>query len=114
MTGSLNLPYGASLSSYTDQRGSFQRRKNYDPIKAVEMEKQNRMLQQKKPVTSPYRQQQQLQTSASQSSMCSAENERRMSYDYDSMSDSSFSIPVQSLKANINNKQVGFLGFRSI
>jgi len=115
MTGSLNLPYGASLSSvsvnpYTDQRGSFQRRKNYDPIKAVEMEKQNKQLQQNRSVTNQNKQAtgtySRIQTSDSHHSICSTENERCQSYDYDPMFDSSYSIPVQNLKANINNKNV--------
>lgn len=115
MTGSLNLPSGSSLpGSYSDQKGSFQRRKNYDPAKAVEQDRQNRLLKkQSQQNTNAYKPQRtasssnhHLQPSASQNSIQSSH------LDYDSMSDSSFSIPVQSLKANIGNKQVTFLIFR--
>ena len=103
MTGSLNLPSGSALpgSAHSDQKASYQRRKNYDPIKAVEMEKQNKLMRKQ---STP------LQTSNSRNSIYSTENEsHRSNIDYDSMSDSSsFSIPLQSLKASMSNKQVGF------
>jgi hypothetical protein len=110
MTSSLNLPSGSTLpNGYSEQRASFQRRKNYDPIKAVESEKQKRLLKLQQ-ASSHFQNQGNMHSSSSKNSIVS-ENEcfrsNRLDCD-DSMSDSSqsFSIPLQSLKANVSNKQV--------
>lgn len=115
MTSSLNLPSGSALPSSAEPRGSFQRRKNYDPIKAVEQEKQKKLQMKQEAANNNNNSQKltnsvcNLQQSLSKNSIYSTENDSYQSnnLDYDSMSDSSqsFSIPVQSLKANISDKQ---------
>lgn len=45
MTGSLNLPSGMHLPSSPTSNDSFQRRKMYDPMRAVEIEKLRRQQQ---------------------------------------------------------------------
>lgn len=119
MTSSLNLPSGSALPGSSEPRGSFQRRKNYDPIKAVEQEKQKKLRAKQEATNNTQKltnSVSNLQQSLSKNSIYSTENDSYQSnnLDYDSMSDSSqsFSIPVQNLKANISDKQVSFLMYK--
>ena len=99
MTSSLNLPSGGVLPG-EQPRASFQRRKNYDAVKAVEMDRQRRLLKQSTSLM--------MQQSVSRNSVASTENDNSNHMDDDSMSDSSqsFTVPMQNLKANVSNKQV--------
>ena len=92
MTNSLNLPSGSALPG----DASFQRRKNYDPVKAVEQEKLRRIQQQQ-------HQQQQLNLIQSQ---YGGETSNETSFVNEDLSLNGEGIPAQALAANVGNKQV--------
>ena len=105
MTSSLTLPSGSTIDS-------FQRRKNYNPSKAVENERLKKQslngkmnMPDKKSISKNSIESNEDDYSNNHSNNFNTTN----SYgDEDSTSDSSvsFSLPVQSLTANINNKKV--------
>jgi hypothetical protein len=92
MSTSLNLSHGAQLPG----SDSFQRRKNYNPLKAVEQEK--------------LRKQQQQQHQPNHGSMDKS-NKLVMNEHSSEFDSNAFALSVQSLTANISNKQVSYLFF---
>ncbi len=111
MTNSLTLSNGSQLSNgHNEQRASFQRRKNYDPMKAVEIDKQKRLLKQQQ--SSPLKNSFTSSQNSNRNSMISTENEsyRSNHQEEDSMSDSSqANFSLQALKqVNASNKQVNY------
>lgn len=91
MTTSLNLPNGSSLPN---NNLSFQRRKNYDPLKAVEQEKLKKA-------------QSRLKESSKINEINNLANESTVfDDDLSDISYNSFTIPTQRLAENISNKQV--------
>ncbi len=102
MTGSLNLPSGAALPG----SALYQRRKNYDPIRAVEIDRQKSLAGSKQTRSAH------LPSSASRNSIGSAAENERSNIEYDSMSEtSSFSMSMQHNSSSQynnsnNNKQV--------
>jgi trimeric autotransporter adhesin len=138
MTGSLSLPSGASLNNYTangvinnstnDSRDSFYRRKNYDPLRAVEQEKlrkqhQQHLLRNKKLNEQEQQSKQQLHQQQQMYNFSESVNQVEalnggLNYNFsleqqqqylledDSNDDASFTIPIKKLTANVSNKQV--------
>ena len=112
MTTSLTLPNGSnSLPGHIDQRDSFLRRKTYDPVKAVELEKQKKKEEQikRKSLLIEQQQQQQQQSlkivEANDTVNHATLKNNHYSIDENSVCDSFNSLPLQN---TVTNKQVCF------
>jgi hypothetical protein len=98
MTTSLNLPSGSTLPSNNTNNlnAAYQRRKNYDPLRAVEQEKlkktQKRLSESSKHDET---------NNLANNSMSALDDDQSSDYSY-----SSLSIPTQKLTDNVSNKQV--------
>ena len=99
MTTSLILPNSSSLPN-TNSNLAFQRRKNYDPLKAVQQEKLKKT-------------QNKLKESSINNEINSLDNENSVfDEDLSDASYSSFTIPTQRLAENVSNKQVNLFFYK--